>query len=93
MEVKCSNCEHCKIAYGRIDTECAYARCTKLPSKRTEGKIITWAMTTYHCIESSIDPMLGRYKLYKLGVDRVRESLQRKKQAPKFCPLRKEVTK
>lgn len=74
--IKCSNCKHCWVGYSKYDNFKGEARCTLLPTPRTKGKEIYWAMSLLY------GPS---------GVERVHEALDRKKKAPSWCPLCKEV--
>jgi len=81
--MKCIDCENCIIEVD--DDKNAKARCSiKNPPK--SGKILTWAMTTFKTLD---DAKIG--KVYEFGDDRVKYTLQNKKTAPAWCPIKNNI--
>lgn len=69
--MKCLNCSNCLLEKSKRDSHQVYARCTKLPTPRTSGKIITWAMDLVGGPKAEV---------------RVKQSLEKYK-TPNWCPL------
>jgi hypothetical protein len=78
--MKCIECD--KIKYEIDKTGHCKARCT-LQTPPQKGKIITWASTTV-----ILSPITFPRQH---GYSRVFEELEKKKKAPKWCPLTKKV--
>lgn len=80
--INCIDCDKCKIT---VDTRgSAKAKCKARNSNK--DRLITWSCTSYITVA-------GELRLYEKGEDRVRESLQKKKKSPPWCPLLEGVNK
>jgi hypothetical protein len=80
---KCYKCKHMWLK--KDETGQGWAKCTLIKKgPRSEGKVITWACTTFKSWEAAFFNDGPNY-----GYNRVLEYLKKRKTTPRYCPLLK----